>query len=530
MASIVLTGGYDKGTSFKLMEGKNVIGRSPECNIRLKDPWISRNHAQIVITEDGKYFLEDLVSVNGTYVNGQRISRVELKHRDSIYFGKTPAIFLISELADTDEASAEGLLKSKETTLRNIKDFQKEAPEGLSEGLGILAEIGKYLIQGYEFEDVLSKIAEIVVKTLKADKCLLFLIGEQGELELKVARYLEDRHVERHEYSRTIINTALNDRVSILTINAQEDLRFRDSRSIIAHSITSAICVPLWLEDRVLGVIYLESNILRRPFKKPDLDLVTVIGYQIALAIEEYRLRLRIQEEEKKRMRLVRHFSPDVSRMLLEEESVFENPLSPSVKYVTVMFADIVNFTPLAEKMEPIELAEFLNTYFKLTSEAIFIENGTLDKFIGDAVMALFGAPYTRPDDAIRAIKAALRIYRGLEMYNASAPEDKKINIRIGINSGNVIAGNFGSMERMEYTVLGDTVNVAARIQAACEPGQILIGPETYKQVSGRFMFRYLGERVLKGKSEAIPLYEVLWKMPKSMEGVIMPDGLKMSK
>ncbi|MGC9043873.1 MAG: adenylate/guanylate cyclase domain-containing protein [Myxococcota bacterium] len=525
MASIVLTGGYDKGTSFKLGEGKNIIGRAPDANIRLKDPWISRNHAEITVTSDGKFFIEDLASVNGTYLNGQRISRGELRHRDNIYFGRTPAIFLVSELADTDEASAQNLLSSKDTTLRNIKDFQREAPQALGEGLGILSEIGKYLIQGYEFEDVLSKIAEIVVRTIKADKCFIFTIGVQGELELKVAKYLDGRTVENHEYSRTIINTALNDRLSILTINAQEDLRFRESRSIIAHSITSAICVPLWLEDRVLGVIYMESNILVRPFKKSDLDLVTVIGYQIALAIEEYRLRLRIQEEEKKRMRLVRHFSPDVSKMLLEEESIQDNPLSPSVKYVTILFADIVNFTPMAEKMDPIELAEFLNTYFRLTSDAIFLENGTLDKFIGDAVMALFGAPYTREDDAVRAIKAALRIYRGLELYNSKAPEDRKINIRIGINSGNVIAGNFGSMERMEYTVLGDTVNVAARIQASCEPGQILIGYETFKQVQGRFMFRYLGERALKGKSEAIPIYEVLWKMPKSLDGVIMPGS-----
>ncbi len=523
MPSIVLTGGYDKGTSFKLMEGKNVIGRSPDCNIRLKDPWISRNHAEITISEDGKYFIEDLSSVNGTFLNGQRITKSELRHKDNIHFGKTPAIFFESELAEIDEQSAKDLLKSKETTLRNIKDFQKEAPQALIEGLGILAEIGKYLIQGYEFEDVISRIVEIVVKDLIADKCLLLMIGGEGELELKVAKYLDGRDTKEHEYSKTIINTALNDRISILTVNAQEDLRFRESRSIIAHSITSAICVPLWLEDRVLGVIYLESNILVRPFKKSDLDLVTVIGYQIALAIEEYRLRIRIQEEEKKRLRLVRHFSPDVSRMLLEEESILDNPLSPSVKYVTVLFADIVNFTPLAEKMEPIELAEFLNNYFRLTSEAIFQENGTLDKFIGDAVMALFGAPYTREDDAARAIKAALRIYRGLEIYNSTAHEERKISIRIGINSGNVIAGNFGSMERMEYTVLGDTVNVAARIQATAEPGQILIGPETYRQVQGRFMFRYLGEKVLKGKSEAIPIYEVLWKMPKSLDNVIMP-------
>ncbi|MGB9599441.1 MAG: FHA domain-containing protein, partial [Myxococcota bacterium] len=295
MASIVLTGGYDKGTSFKLGEGKNIIGRAPDANIRLKDPWISRNHAEITVTSDGKFFIEDLASVNGTYLNGQRISRGELRHRDNIYFGRTPAIFLVSELADTDEASAQNLLSSKDTTLRNIKDFQREAPQALGEGLGILSEIGKYLIQGYEFEDVLSKIAEIVVRTIKADKCFIFTIGVQGELELKVAKYLDGRTVENHEYSRTIINTALNDRLSILTINAQEDLRFRESRSIIAHSITSAICVPLWLEDRVLGVIYMESNILVRPFKKSDLDLVTVIGYQIALAIEEYRLRLRIQ-------------------------------------------------------------------------------------------------------------------------------------------------------------------------------------------------------------------------------------------
>jgi adenylate cyclase len=160
--------------------------------------------------------------------------------------------------------------------------------------------------------------------------------------------------------------------------------------------------------------------------------------------------------------------------------------------------------------MEPKAVNLLLNRHFSKMTDIIFDLDGTLDKYIGDSLMAVFGAPFSRDNDAERAVRAALKMKEALEAgKNADSREDK-LNIRIGINTGQITAGNIGSPKRMDYTVLGDTVNVASRLETIAEPNQILIGEETYNRVKDKFKTREVGLRKLKGKTQDIRVYEVL--------------------
>jgi adenylate cyclase len=177
----------------------------------------------------------------------------------------------------------------------------------------------------------------------------------------------------------------------------------------------------------------------------------------------------------------------------------------------TILFTDIVEFTSLSETMHPREINMLLNQHFSRMTDIVFAHNGTLDKYLGDGIMAVFGAPMEKKGDAKRAVQAALEIRRDfLDMMETSASETK-FSIRMGINTGRVVAGNIGSPRRLDYTVIGDPVNTASRLESIAKPNQILIGEETYKQIKGKaFRTKEIGPTKLKGKKEAILVYEVL--------------------
>jgi adenylate cyclase len=223
------------------------------------------------------------------------------------------------------------------------------------------------------------------------------------------------------------------------------------------------------------------------------------------------RLNKQIQEEERMRNRLERFHSPQVIEMILKgnQESI-DTIMEPKDLTSTILFTDIVEFTGLSEKMPPREINMILNQHFSQATDIIFDHDGTLDKFLGDGLMAIFGAPMEKKDDAFRAVKAAHIIRKEFKHTMKEINPKKKFNIRIGVNTGRVVAGNIGSPKRMDYTVIGDPVNTAKRLESIAQPNQILIGPETYKRVKGKFNIKNIGPQKLKGKSSAIMVYEVL--------------------
>ncbi len=525
MAELFVINGICGGTVFFLPDVPTVLGRSAECHVQLADPWISSMHAMFEHRGDSLWVV-DLDSRNGTFVGDTRVRESAVKPGDRLRFGKT-----LVELrhGDTPRPEHRSVLTESGTIVRYLSDLQNEVsrahdPEPQRDTdpdvkhtpatrersvarrqVAVLNDIGKALVDAPSLDDCLAKILHTVASAVRAERSSLLLMDEAGHM---VARTSEPQG-SPPRISETVVNAAAQSRAGLLTLDAQQDLRFSGSQSVIVQGIRSCLCVPIWADNRILGMMVLDRGYVD-PFTADDLELVTVVGYQAALAIERARFLERARAVEEQRRKLLRHFSPDVASMILSQEQIDKDPLDASVREeVTVLFSDVQGFTGLTERLAPLELAALLRDYFRAMTEAIFEEKGTLDKFIGDGLMAVFGAPVAQADDAERAVRCALRMQRRLDELNAGLPADRRLAVRIGVNTGRVVAGNFGSPDRLDFTVLGDAVNVAARLESMAEPGAILVGPSTFERARKAFTFRSLGPRPVRGRSHEVEVWQV---------------------
>jgi adenylate cyclase len=526
----------DSPLTFTFASGEVVIGRSPDCQIVLRDFGISRNHAKVVVGEDGVCRILDLKSKNGTQVNGVQVVEAPLRDGDRILLGKFEITFSKALESKVVLDEAKPLSEEAGTIIRSVGELSRlltgaaavAAPvddrkpadvqeiEKSNRILKVLTKVAETLIAVRPVEEVLHQVMDIVFEHMPADRGFLMLEETEGaELGKLVPMVVKHRSPGAGEakitVSKTIADRVMHDRVSILTSDAMVDPRFGAGDSIRFHGIRSAMCAPLWLKDEVIGIIHVDSPMLTNCFTVNDLDLLTALANYAAVAVERARLNQKIVAEEKKRERLGRFLSPQVaSRILAASDAQGAELGAPEVREVSVLFADIVGFTSMSEKLSPNVVALVLNDYLSRMTDVIFKYEGTLDKFIGDAIMAVFGAPLDMPDHAERAIRTALEMQERLSEWNAERKEGPHLRIRIGINSGKAVAGEIGSMNKREYTVLGDTVNTASRLESGvAKPGMVVIGENTFKMVEGLFDCRSLGTFSLKGKELEVLVYQV---------------------
>ncbi|MHA6260061.1 CHASE2 domain-containing protein [Sporosarcina sp. CAU 1771] len=242
------------------------------------------------------------------------------------------------------------------------------------------------------------------------------------------------------------------------------------------------------------------------------MTLMYPIGLLITLYVSSVGFNYLNELSERKRVTSIfgRYVAPQVVAQILDngEEGL---KLGGSRKELTVLFVDIRGFTTLSERVEPEEIVEILNEYLNLTANCIFQFGGTLDKFIGDATMAIFNAPLDLEDHALQAVRTAWAMKEGaVELENRLQERfGQGVKFGIGIHTGPAVVGNIGSKTRMDYTVIGDTVNTAARLESNAKPGQIIISQSVYEQVESRVMAQSLGEIKVKGKSQGVVIYEV---------------------
>ncbi|WP_028547848.1 CHASE2 domain-containing protein [Paenibacillus sp. UNC451MF] len=208
-----------------------------------------------------------------------------------------------------------------------------------------------------------------------------------------------------------------------------------------------------------------------------------------------------------------RYISPDLVKEIASSDS--EIQLGGISKELTILFLDVRGFTPLSEKLKPEEVVDFLNMMFNLITERALENHGTIDKFIGDAAMILYNAPLDVAHHPYYAVKTAYEIQKGMEKVRADVLEKYgvSISVGIGINTGDVVVGNIGSYLRVDYTAIGDNVNTAARIESNTSPNQILVSESTYERTKSYFEYQFAGEKLMKGKSMPLKLFEVIqWK------------------
>lgn len=518
------------------------LGRADDNDVVLLAEEVSRHHARLEYRA-GKPILIDLKSMNGTYVNRQRIVERVLSDHDDIWLGsKCHITYLDPEEATSAPAPAgagEGSsiiqdldqIRAEMDRIGNSMTLigkRRLAPAGLTPtteadttkelvGMGrayrrlaALYEASKLMASEFDLDRRLIDMLDKVMEVMEAERGFVMLHDDTvGGLTVKVARQM-GHELQAGSPSMGIAEKAARDGEPVLMADRDQDEQFGGRASVIRQAITSAMCAPLKTEGRIIGSVYLDTSRPGAEFSNEDLELFTSLATQCAMAIDNVRLHKEMVEAEKRRANLGRFLSPAIVEQIMKHDTALQ--LGGDKHTVTTLFCDIRGFTEIAERLAPIELVLMLNQHFTAMTEIVFRFEGTLDKYIGDEVMAVFGTPIAASDDAARCVRAAMAMQAKNEELNALRTQagQPAFEIGIGINSGEAIVGYVGSPDRMEFTVVGDSVNVARRFCSIAGPGQVVIGEPTFALVESLVEARPTGSVLLKGKSAATHGYEIL--------------------
>lgn len=507
------------------------IGRSASCDLQLPSPGISRCHSRIFKTGNGLWMIEDMGSKNHTIVNQEIITHpLSLKTGDMIRLDD----ILIKIILEVDVSSSLSLgqaLGNRTTVIsKKAKDLQEkwiQAPPQIEnfreyqkaiDRLKELVEIAKSLNSAESIEAIFAKVKEVVFRELKVIERIGLLIDVSGSGHLELIKAAAKKPWEEQQMptdgswiSRSICQKVFSEEVAIKTSNAQDDERFDSEMSIVFKDIRSALAVPLWDENKVVGVLYGDAHLSFDYWESggdEDLSFFSALANLVASSVQRWLLARQLRNEEILRQKLQRYHSPAVVQHLMKASVIQGDRIPPLEGEISIMFADIVGFTALAERLTATQIATLLNDLFEEMLREIFNYGGTLDKFIGDCIMAFWGAPEPQFDHAERAVSAANGMLNRLELLNQTHALGESIQLRIAINSGKAVIGDVGSSKRVDYTVLGATVNLASRMEAICPPGEFVISEDTYHLLETPEHFTMMGSFRFKGIERDVQIYQ----------------------
>ncbi len=535
----------------ELREGTTVVGRGAASTIVVNVPSVSRHHARLRVA-GGRCLLSDAGSSYGTYLNGRPlVGETELKGGDTFQCGAVvftleqasavpqlltddhqlldggSIVMRIEDVAQVQAKEARGAPRVAQTDGGTRIAERRKGPERRKSQapfagpdrrsgrdrrkmrfLRLLSEISKTLVEVLPLTEVLSRVVDLVFEVVPAERTFLLLRDHAGQpVSARVLR-ARDGSTPDATLSRTIVTKVMHERVAMLADDARYDSRLDGAGSIQAMvNIRSFMCAPLWNRNDVIGVLYCDNPRSQR-FTPEDLDVFAAAANYAAVAIEQARVAEQLQKEMQQRERLSRYHSPAVVNRILGG-GMQEEEFEAQERDVTVMFADIVGFTPRAERLSPLEASKMLNHFFAQMADIVFESEGTLDKFIGDGLLAVWGAPLPQADHADRAVGAALAMRDALKEMNRAWPSNP-LQVRIALNSGVALTGDIGSPRRREFTVLGDVVNACSRLESmVCNPDQIVASRATVDRLTKAVSTAPLGPFTLRGRQANIEVFEI---------------------
>ena len=534
MSRIIISAPDGKRGMLELTKPLVSIGRGAANDLVLPDNSVSRFHA-VIKCQDGQTFIADRNSTNGVVIDGERISgERQLRHNDIAHLGSYELRF--EEVRDSGI-----LIKSADIppTLNDVlrggsrreglaAQFSGQIPAELTDQikrlerenhlLTMLYDAGIALSSKLSLDGISEQVMNLAFRIQGVERGFMMLFNENGEVtrqtEVRYRRPQTGSASQPHIIlSRAILDRIRTEKKPILVTDVATDERFRGSESMRIAGLRSAMCAPLLGNGGLFGILYVDNLEKPQAFTQDEWNVFALVAAQAGAAIDTLYAHEQIAKQVTQRAALERFLSPEVVEM------VSKNPegvrLGGINQKVSIMFADIRGFTTLSEKMEPEKVVEILNNYFTHVTDIIFDHGGTLDKYLGDGVMALFGAPLSKGNDAENAVRAAQAIQRLVIELNRDAAEREwpEFGVGIGINSGIVTAGNIGSPRRIDYTVIGDTVNTASRLMSNAPAGKIIISQATAADLTpGKFILAALSPLTVKGKSEPIPVFRVDWE------------------
>ena len=525
------------------------IGRAPDNAVVIDDPRASRYHAHIK-SEDGQFTIVDGAVINGqlrrsankVFINGEPQPEWDLKNGDRITIGASTLRFeqTVEErtsevryddkplghtqllISANDVMTSMSIDKPSAASPAPVRDKMLDTLQRKANILSALYEMSKTLGSEFNLDAIFAKATDVIFRATPADRVVALLAenNDTGDIEdvrlTPIAMRARDERLDDHarklSIGRTITRKVMRDRVALLSQDAASDAEFAGVDSIVSQGVRSTICAPLVAESRVHGALYADRLDPFAAFKPDDLELISAVAAQTAIAVENARAHERLAREEVARANYSRFLPEYVVKQMLDNPESFK--LGGVNQTITVLFADIRGFTRISEHAPPEKIVGLLNRYFSAMTDIIFGHGGTLDKYLGDGLMALFGAPTTTPEDASNALNAAVAMQRRVLGINQELRSEGlvEIGVGIGLHTGEVTVGYIGSERRSEYTAIGDAVNTASRLESNARGGEILISEATAKAAGSRYKLKKREPITVKNREQPVVLYEVDWQ------------------
>ncbi|HLJ28433.1 MAG TPA: adenylate/guanylate cyclase domain-containing protein [Candidatus Angelobacter sp.] len=532
MPRLIISSPNGKKGILELNKPVVTIGRGNANDLVLNDSSVSRFHA-VVKLNDKKVGIADRGSTNGVILNGERITHeMELQNGDVAVVGSyqlrlehvddKTIVVRKSDIPSTINHIIRGSagriatpdkVRVADTALADLAQRVKKL-ERENYLLTVLYDAGQALNAKLSVDDISEQVIALAFRIEGVERGFVMLLDESGAVSRQSEfRYRNPQNAanQRVILSSSVLDIIRKEHRPILIEDVSVDDRFSGSESLRISGLRSAMCAPLMGTNRLFGILYVDNLERTAAFTQEELNVFALLAAQAGAAIDNALAHQKIAQQVLQRSALERFLSPDVAEMVVANPDM---KLGGVNQKVTVMFADIRGFTPMSQDMTPERVVEILNEYFTRVTDVIFDCGGTLDKYIGDAVMAVFGAPISKGNDAAHCVNAALQIQRLLIELNrdAAARHWPELRVGIGINTGIVTAGNIGSLRRIDYTVVGDTVNVASRLTSNATGGQILISDSTAEALGDAFDMEALPPMMVKGRTTPLRVFDVVWK------------------
>ena len=379
-----------------------------------------------------------------------------------------------------------------------------------------LYKLGQKLLQVLNENEIYEELAEIIKSEFGAPTVSIMMLDEsRGALKIVAHRGLDTQYVENlqiepgERIAGRVFETNLP---AILNRDSQEDTQY--SSLLMRPELSAAISFPITLKNKVVGVINVSETDSGCRFNDSDLEMLSIISDQAMMALGNIRS-LKAREEQKRiRTLLEQYVSPEVSKLLVESRQDLMDV--GNIQDLTVLFADIRNFTLLVQKISARQLREFLNIFFEILTSVVFTNKGMIDKFIGDAALAVFGAPVKLGNKTKTAVQVAVELekkFKELQNYWTKVnPVFKEISLGVGISRGPLFLGNIGSSKRVDYTVIGTEVNIAQRLASELDYGHILLTKEACDELDGDFKTACLGPMLLRGMTSDVVVFKLIDK------------------
>jgi adenylate cyclase len=463
----------------KIFDDDVIIGR-PEGGGKVDldlgfDPWVSHRHARIWL-ENGNYWVEDLGSKNGTTLNGEKMQPREarlLRAGDSVRLGDTTVRLVpFSEGAKNDE----GARITRTLDARNlIYSAQDCGNSDLEHRLAVLYELPLQFGEEMQFDALLRMIVTKLVDVVQGSRRAALILKDAATDTLLLKAHVPPG---KPYVSMTLARRAIEQKVGFIWQREQDP-----GVTQAADVANCAIYAPLLWKGKALGVVLVDNYQGSRVLDNDDLKLVTAIAQQAAMAVANQLLQEELCRESAIRANLLRQFSPKIAERLLHHRGRLR--LGGERCEVTVLFADIRGFSKLSQGMEPESIVELLNDYFSSLIPVIFSFDGSVEKYVGDGIVAVFGSPESDPHHHEKAVRAALEMQKNIAVLNAARQVKSEVtcNIGIGLHCGEVVHGFVGMAEQMGFGWIGDAMNRTSRYCAGAKAGEVLISPELYEHV-----------------------------------------------